>query len=314
MKLVFIINKTLDFYFIYFFFIKLIKMLNNQKWLKLRILIKILERDLFFIFSSIFIIYLLNSILSHFFIISESVVKNINVNIIKNKFLIKWLILLFFLILLKFFFDFQGKNLFLLCILFINKYLKSEVYLDQLFLQVFNIRSILFSTRSISLRNFLEKLVLYKKIYANKVNLFQLKLILSYYKINFLYPQFFLLLFKKSIKRLKNVLFIFYKKSSSYSVNWLITNVNSFLLNWFKEWVNKIDIFIINKLEFIQSVDFWIYKKYCYLINRVHSNKSLLWKIQNYFGNFNPYRLDFWTFGDFYSGFYSLKIIWLILS
>ena len=148
----------------------------------------------------------------------------------------------------------------------------------------------------------------------NYFNRFKTLLVRNCYQINSLFSEFSSFLYQSSLIRLKKILFFIYQKGSSYSISWLITRVNSIILKWFKSWYNQINFYYKDCLWLIKSIDHWLYKKQCCLINRVNDNKSLLWKIKHYFGNFNPYRSDFWVFGDFYSGFYLLKIIWLISS
>ena len=104
MKLLFIINKTSGFYFLYFLLIKLLRIVKNKKWLKLRILFKILEKVILFLFNSISSIYLLNSILFRFSIRSKLIIKTRNISLFKRKAFVKWFFFLFYFILLKFLF------------------------------------------------------------------------------------------------------------------------------------------------------------------------------------------------------------------
>lgn len=137
--------------------------------------------------------------------------------------------------------------------------------------------------------------------------------ICMYFKLHFLKIDQSLI-FYKSLKIVRKKIFLTCKRSYGHSTNWFIRQINFIFLQWFNEWKN---IFQRSKIKqdylnhnFI-FLDNWIFNKQFHYINRKHSNRSLLWKIQNYFGPFNPYKKNFWVFGDKFSSLYSIRIIWI---
>lgn len=120
-------------------------------------------------------------------------------------------------------------------------------------------------------------------------------------------------IFNNSFNILKKKLFFIWKYSYGHSSNWVIRNINFLVFQWFIHWYKWINLFIISFriFYFYNFLILWSYLKECYYINRNHTNKSLLWKIKTYFGPFNPYRNDFWVFGNKLSGVYILKLLWL---
>ena len=116
------------------------------------------------------------------------------------------------------------------------------------------------------------------------------------------YLDFFISFYNLELKR---YYIYIYKLSSGHSTKWLIRRLNFGINNWAK----------ISFMYFTSSfLSSWMYQKQCYYINRIHSRKSLLWKIKNYFGPFNPYFNDFWIFGDQFSSIYLLKFVWFLKS
>nr|YP_009240465.1 reverse transcriptase/intron maturase [Lotharella vacuolata]BAU62599.1 reverse transcriptase/intron maturase [Lotharella vacuolata] len=108
---------------------------------------------------------------------------------------------------------------------------------------------------------------------------------------------------------LQRQIFFVCRKSYGHSTNWFIRQINYLLLKWFSKWKH---IFLVTKKNrFLSKILFfekWMFNKQFIYINRNNSNKSLLWKITNYFGPFSPYHKNFWIFGDRFSSLYVLKI------
>ena len=116
------------------------------------------------------------------------------------------------------------------------------------------------------------------------------------------YNSYFLVIYLKFLSILKFQIFLFHKISLGHSTKWLIRQTNFIFTKYTK--------FPFINLNFIKKkLNFWIYNRQCNYINRIYSNKSLFWKINNYFGPFNPYYEEFWMFGDQFSGIYALKFL-----
>lgn len=138
------------------------------------------------------------------------------------------------------------------------------------------------------------------------------RIIILFYNSRTLFYRLVIKNFSNSLLLLKKNLFFIWKYSSGHSSKWIIRHINFIFIKWLKKWltysiiIKKQRKFIFHYFSFIT----WLSLKQCSYIIKIYSSKSLLWKIKNYFGSFNPYLLDFWIFGDKYSGSYIIKIIW----
>jgi hypothetical protein len=141
---------------------------------------------------------------------------------------------------------------------------------------------------------------IYLKYYEIFNSWFFSKFLISLYNKKFLFDlKFFNSFF------FKYNLFSIYKFSYGHSIRWLIKWIN-FLINKFKI------IFSLPWSNYKKYFDYWHYIKQYRFLDRFYAKKSILWKLCNYFGSFNPYSCNFWVYGDQFSSLYILKFTWIV--
>ncbi|AGY61449.1 reverse transcriptase (plastid) [Lotharella oceanica] len=289
----------------YFLTLKLLRLINNNKWRKFFLVFLNDHNKFKFLVNDI-------DLFSFYYLL-----KNYHSRILKKNY--------------NFFLFHLNYQLYYKCYFLIYNYfiLAFSIYIFSLY-EYFHLIFLLLEKEKYL---FILNLVVYKYIKINNIELFlffllRCKYFFSHNRLSPIKAQFFLfpyinltrfdnnlnLFFLYSLKILRKNLFFICKKSYGHSTSWFIRQTNYILLKWFHKWK---DIILLNKIkkyhknDLLFSLDNWIFNKQFRYINRNHSKSSLLWKVKNYFGPFNPYQKDFWVFGDKFSSIYAIKILWV---
>lgn len=151
----------------------------------------------------------------------------------------------------------------------------------------------------------------YNRLLVNKCLKSCMKYLISKRIIDFLYSYYnnslIFLLFFNSLFLLKKKLYFYIKHLNRFSLKRFIFSINILLNEYKKVWGYTFGILFAKNDNSLLLLNQWILVKQFYYINYNFSKKPLSWKIEKFFGPFNPYNNDFWIFGDSFSSIFIIK-------
>lgn len=109
---------------------------------------------------------------------------------------------------------------------------------------------------------------------------------------------------KEAVQELRDKLKVLWKQVQGSNIQSVLVKLNPVI----RGWANYFRVAVAKEL--FGKLDSWMVKKTLRYTKRLHPKKSVKWQRHKYWGQFNPDRMDSWTFGDKQTGGYLLKFDW----
>ena len=110
---------------------------------------------------------------------------------------------------------------------------------------------------------------------------------------------------RKSIRSIKSKLSQEWKTLQGRPIKEVVIRLNPII----RGWANYFRIGVASRV--FTWLDSWMYRRQRQYVRKQHPNKSPLWWADKYWGRLNPYRHDYWVFGDKDENSYLLKFSWV---
>jgi RNA-directed DNA polymerase len=109
---------------------------------------------------------------------------------------------------------------------------------------------------------------------------------------------------KEAVQELRDKLKVLWNQAQGTNSQSVLAKLNPVI----RGWANYFRVAVAKEL--FGKLDSWMVKKTLHYTKRLHPKKSIKWQRHKYWGQFNPDRMDSWTFGDKQTGGYLLKFDW----